>query len=300
MKQIAFFLLLLIVVSAGFADMGPKPSLDLKITYENNEINPDSTEPVLLGYVCYNVFMAGFNEGIALEKGTDYERQPTVKIDPSAMNGEIYRKIANNEYKYCDSFTSSDQHHWFYSITKNISIVYPLIMEKSNSTFKNIALLTNDTKEYEISNPAGFIGYYAINLKSDGTAEINNNPQDMMASMGSYALGSTLVKAVIMTMLIETAVIYSFLKKKATAKRIIAGGLLINFLTCLALWIINSFIPLGIISLIIAEIAIIFAEAWMINALFGLKSYKESIKISATANITSIIVGIILILFGLL
>ncbi len=257
------FLVVIFCFSFVSADMGPKPTSKISIFYENEKISDNSQAGM---FVCSNSNWTRQGENTAIIDSFaifDEEKNCTWRSDPLAWGGNCGNGVCEFFYFLPDSF--------------RLGVYVPEL----NKTF-----ITE-----EIARP-NFNSQYRVDLSSDGTAEIRET-----TSVFDNSRFKSFIYAVIITLIVEMLIWYISVRK--IDKKILGWVLLANIISLSLIWFVFYNYFSSFYGLLIAEICVFLFEGIFIYIINKNKiTLTRSIITSLIANVTSVIIGIVIILFA--
>ncbi len=322
MKKFIILTFVTFLVAITYADIGPKPTVDINVKYNGQNVPDNEFSAVLLHCVYLLRYEPIINElrelnetarlydycmGRTDEFGIDsrdcsiitgiIEEEKYSKCDPNDIECEKLRslRVLDSENGGC---------YWTYSSfswggdCKNSKCGFGYsIPEKFR-----LAVYIPSLDEVFVSNKIirkDFRSSYDANLLSDGTMEMKET-----TSLSNQQSVRGFVVALIITLFIEViiAAIYSALKKVGSinGKKLTLTVIIANLISLPMIWFIFPLIIQNIFyAIIAAEIFVIIFEAFLINKLYDKMSLKSSFILSLIMNIASFFAGgyIYLILF---
>ncbi|MCX6768383.1 MAG: hypothetical protein NTY83_00865 [Candidatus Micrarchaeota archaeon] len=105
------------------------------------------------------------------------------------------------------------------------------------------------------------------------------------------------VHAYIITVLVETLILYLLLRKRYPAPAIIRNSVVANSLTLPFVWFVFPVLGSGLSWALLTAVAELFAfgaEAALYRALFGKMGWADAARVSFVCNLLSLVVGLIL------
>lgn len=265
-----FSLLLIIVALIVFlpknakADLGPKPTVDIDVIYNQHRI-PDSN---------FNAQMLNCVPHDLVQRESKYQENliPQLKINEYDS--------AKNCYWLPDGMASGGQ-----CSKSSCHFGY-----RPPNEFKLAVFVTSINKLF-ITNEVSRINFnsrYKAELSPDGSAKISET-----TSVLSTGKISSFVKAFLLTIILELLVSLIFISIKKLPKKILVYVLLANIISLPIVWFLFPLIKLPWVAIIVmSEIFAILFEAYFVYFL-GKKiiSLKRSAILSVLNNLVSLLIG---------
>ena len=286
-----FFLLIVFFPTTVFADMGPKPTVDIKVTYNNLPVK----DRIFFGAL----FSCRQNPGGDLSRleneMSDYSDK---EIDSSvfAVNDyDLERKCYWGVYGLSWGFKCKD------SIC-NFRYMIP-------SEFK-VGIYLPDENRFYLSEPirqSAFHSTYSANLLENGAIEIKNKTHFYKTNLFKYFL--FYVIALVFTIIIELSASGWFISKNLNKAKIERTIIYANLISLTLLWLV-LFLTFKntekfTLALLIGEISIFIFE-WLFIYFLNKKSITliRSFSMAFVMNLVSFIIGAVFFmaisLFGFL
>jgi len=261
-NRFVFLALLMLFILPGFvyADLGPKPTVDIDIYYNGNKV-PD---------IIFNAMMLVCQKGNVGYEGI--QRQiPQLNISEYDPANDCYWRPA---FLAWGGDCKDSKCHFGYSPPSEFRLaVYIPSLDR--------VFITN-----EISRK-NFNSNYKAELRSDGSAEISETTPFVKKDAVSL-----FIRALIITLIIELLVAFIYLSIARLPKKILLGVLIANLISLPIVWFI--FPVMGIIWLVIvlSELFAVVFEAYFVHYINKeIITLKKSFVLSIMINITSLVVG---------
>ncbi len=268
----AYFLsifLFLLFPSLAYADMGPKPTADIKVTLDGKEI-PDDFRARML--VCVEDPHDPYGD-------TNFMFDPTLQ----AKTTDIEDLRIPDASKKC--YWINADFAWGGDCENSICRFHYFVPERFR-----LAVMTSDgtffvTNEVENKN---FDSTFVAELNSDGTGKIEETTSFLTKDNGLI----TFAGALVMTLSIELVVALFFFGSSKLKPNFVTVVLLANLLTLPALWLL---FPQSTLSYLLFEIGIVFAEAIVFLHFYKNQIRKRKLLVfSFTANALSFVLGFLI------
>lgn len=269
MKNKTFSLLILLfsfsfIFNIAYADMSPKTSIEIEMTFEGQTISDESFESELLG--CSRETRDGITPWINGKLATVniYDSEKDCYWQPIQAFGGCH---------------NSNCHFSYYNLPKE---------------FKLAIYLPSQDKIY-ISNTANkndFRATYKANILSDGRIDVQETT--------SFLIGDTMRKivpffiALLVTLILELLVALIYVSVKKLPKKILKSVLLVNFITLPIVWFIFPLYEYPMMAILLAEIFAFIFEGFFLYLLNKKHlSLRKAFVLSILMNLLSLAVGFI-------
>jgi len=258
--------LLVIAPSLVFADLGPKPTADIVINYNNAPI-PDQ--------IFYAKMLSCQKQGGGFKPETN-NLIPQLNISEFDSANNCYWEPA---FLAWGGDCKESVCHFGYMIPSKFKLGVYIPSVNKVFTTNEISRINFDSK-------------YAVNLSVDGSAVISESTPLM--SRDSVSL---FIKSLVITLIIELLTALIYLSIKRLSKKILIAVFLGSLISLPIVWfvfpLIIKIIPLVIL---LSEIFAIVLEAYLIHYLNKQTiSLRQSFTLSILMNIMSLVIGGILL-----
>ncbi len=263
-----FLSLLILIPSLVFADIGPKPSLQVSVQKDGKAVDA----PYLY---CYDAFSLG-----SIYK----DKHPEVR--------EINDFIVKNDEGMgggCSVCTEATCDTWFYGFPKNLLIVYPITTEGKAGLH-----VLPETKYYyarDIKALGELQQIASVQLLDNGTAITTFTPPTKTPAYFAFFL-SAFISTLLVELFLAFLIWYFWLKKR---KGFLLTILFMNLVSIPIVWyIIPSFAHAMAEGILIAEFFAVAAETLFIHVRHKHDiSVGKALGISVLLNVCSFSVGIV-------
>ena len=251
---IAFVLLPLVS-----ADLGPKPTVDIDVTYIGNKVSDNS----------FNAKMLGCNQDERLNPERDLI--PQLNISEYDSSKSCYWKPA---YLAWGGDCKDSKCHFGYFPPQEFKLA--VYVPSLNKVF-----ISNEVSR------TNFNSNYKLELNSDGSANIyETTPLLKKDKISSF------IKALIITLILELIVALIFLSIAKIRKKLLISVLIANIISLPLVWFIFPLIGNIILVILLAEIFAFVFEAYFIYSLNKKDiTLKKSFILSLLMNLASLIIG---------
>jgi len=298
MQKTVFILLFsLLLVPLTYADMGPKPSLEVSVSFEGKPIDGLFAAAVLY---CFGPEQRSIypypdeeileNKLVEMQDGSDLGQIKKYGLTPKQMailekDGNCYWIPA--EYSWGGDCSNS-KCNFGYGIPDSFRLAVYL-PSRQKVFFTNEAPRTNK----------GLDTYLQADLKQDGTGVLSESPSNPFNTVFSARRFFAIALALVITLIIECALALIYFAIRRKNLRNVKGVVAANVVSLPSLWIFLAITPLGFLnSIAIAEIGIVFLEGAIIRKLSnGDLSLPHATILSAVLNACSFLFGTIMPLF---
>jgi hypothetical protein len=290
-KFLIFAVLVLLFSCFVCADLGPKPTVDINISYGGNDVNDvrgimldcrEDKDLLLKGNCEGNSEYNSYEECIQARRQLNAQSPETILLNTAEYDSlkGCYWIPATLAWGGCKD--GACHFSYFPPETFKLALFVPSL---------NKTVITND-----ISRKA-FNSHFTADISSEGTATIKD-----VTPISSIIAPVILpfIEALIITLILELLVALIFLSIAKISKKVMISVVIANLISLPAIWFGVSSIQgdAAAIALIIGEIAVFVFEAFLIYWMNkSLMTLKKSFLLSLIMNLASLLLGGIIILF---
>jgi len=249
-------ILLLPLISA---DMGPKPTVEVHVTYDGEKVQETEFPSVML--VCYSSATDSYDRDIISElKINQYDAARECYWRPNSMalgstcelSTCVYTNYLPREFKVAVYLSSLDK------------------------TFVSDAIKRDN-----------FRSEYQLSLGADGSANIAET-----TSFFKYTKLRSFVVALIITLAVELLFTLAFFRKTKVKKKILLYVFIANLISLPIVWFLFPLLGIEIWVILLAEAFAIVFEAYFIEWISKKKiSFKKALILSIVVNVASFLIG---------
>lgn len=262
---IVIFVLVVFLPRGVDADLGPKPTVDIDVLYNQKTVSSPTFQAKMLG--CF--------EQEFIQSETKYEDDliPQLNITEYDSLKKCYWHPARHAWGG-ECHDSSCHFEYFPPSEFKLAVFIPSL---------NKVFVTN-----EISR-SNFNSHYEAELSSDGSAIISETTFFMF----STDKGSSFTKAFFITIILELLTSFIFIFSRKLSKKILVYVVIANILSLPIVWFLFPLMKLQLPRIIVlSEIfAVLFETYFIYLPNKQIISFKQSLTLSILNNLVSLFIG---------